>query len=243
MSTCRWCASSLQGRRPQTYCSRKCRQSAFRLRRRREETSSTPASDAGLRFAYADPPYKGNARRLYGRKGDPFTGAVGEVDHEQLIASLTTSGYAGWVLSASSSSLREVLALCPRGAHVAPWVKPIGVPPSTYGMHSRWEPLIVVGGRKCRPGVRDWLRAMPARGGGDLIGRKPIAFCAWMFDLLGMVPGDHLDDLFPGTGIVTRTWNELSSRGVSDRAARGERRSMLSLLDAEERHDPRELPS
>jgi len=53
---------------------------------------------------------------------------------------------------------------------------------------------------------------MPARFGGELPGRKPIAFCAWLFDCLGMVPGDTLDDLFPGTGIVARAWGELSSR-------------------------------
>jgi predicted methyltransferase len=52
---------------------------------------------------------------------------------------------------------------------------------------------------------------MPARGEGTLPGRKPIAFCAWLFDLLGMRPGDILIDLFPGTGIVTRAWAEVSS--------------------------------
>jgi hypothetical protein len=63
----------------------------------------------------------------------------------------------------------------------------------------------------CRSGKRDWLRAMPARGEGTLPGRKPIAFCAWLFDLLGMRPGDTLVDMFPGTGMVGRAWTELSS--------------------------------
>ncbi|MGH8572084.1 MAG: hypothetical protein ACREX8_05855 [Gammaproteobacteria bacterium] len=36
--------------------------------------------------------------------------------------------------------------------------------------------------------------------------------CAWLFDLMGMVPGDHLVDLYPGSGIVGRAWAELSSR-------------------------------
>lgn len=95
---------------------------------------------------------------------------------------------------------------------VAPWVKPIGVSSRTYGPHNTWEALVVYGGRKLRPGVRDWLCAMPARGGGDLTGRKPIAFCAFLFDQLGMIPGDTLDDLYPGTGIVTTTWTNLSRR-------------------------------
>lgn len=69
----------------------------------------------------------------------------------------------------------------------------------------------MVGGRARGPGLRDWLSAAPARGGGDLIGRKPIAFCAFLFDALGMVPGDHLEDLFPGTGVVGHAWSSLSA--------------------------------
>ena len=57
---------------------------------------------------------------------------------------------------------------------------------------------------------------MPARGGGDLIGRKPLAFCAWLFEAMGMLPGDELVDLFPGTGIVGRAWAELSRSAERD---------------------------
>jgi hypothetical protein len=32
-----------------------------------------------------------------------------------------------------------------------------------------------------------------------------------LFDALGMMPGDELDDLFPGTGIVSRAWAELGA--------------------------------
>jgi hypothetical protein len=39
-----------------------------------------------------------------------------------------------------------------------------------------------------------------------VIGAKPAAFCYWMFDLLGLLPGDDLVDLFPGTGGVTRAF-------------------------------------
>lgn len=92
--------------------------------------------------------------------------------------------------------------------------KPIGASGDTFGIHNAWEPLIVVPGRALRPGKRDWLSAQPARkGGSDLIGRKPEAFCVWMFELLGMLPGDQLDDLFPGSGIVTRAWAEICRQG------------------------------
>ena len=92
--------------------------------------------------------------------------------------------------------------------------------------------MIFFGGRKCKPGVRDWLQAQPARlGRSKLIGRKPLAFCAWLFDLLGMLPGDELVDLFPGSGGVGRAWHEVSARAPS-LSAGGRRPPMLSALQA-----------
>lgn len=210
MKTCSWCNASLDGRDPRTvFCSRRCRQAAFRLRRRSslEATEAEPGT-----FAYADPPYPGLAARYYGDQ-DTFGG---EVDHADLVQQLEAGGYAGWALSTSSDALRDVLPLCPEGAHVAAWVKPLNVHGKRCGLHVCWEPLIVVGGRQRRTGVRDWLEATPARGWGDLVGRKPIAFCAWLFGVLGMQPGDTFVDLFPGTGAVARAWAELSRPGQDD---------------------------
>lgn len=197
---CDWCRLHLLERSwRQRFCGQRCRQAAFRLRRSSEtlERTSRP-----LVFAYADPPYPGLAKRYYGDA---------EVDHASLIASLEYSGYAGWALSTSARALRDVLPLCPPRARVAAWVKPIGVSSRTRGMHNTWEPVVVCPGRHLRPGFRDWFSAQPARGGGTVWGRKPIAFCAWLFRLLGMLPGDELVDLFPGSGIVSRAWEELSS--------------------------------
>jgi hypothetical protein len=168
-----------------------------------------------MRMAYADPPYPGTARKYY-REEPTF---AGEVDHRALVASLMDGGYDGWALSTSSKALRDVLPLCPASARVCPWVKPIGVSRRTFGMHNTWEALIVVGGRQLRPGFRDWLSAHPARSGGILPGRKPIAFCAFLFRCLGMLPGDELADLFPGTGIIGRAWAELSTRSSGDTSA------------------------
>ncbi len=39
-----------------------------------------------------------------------------------------------------------------------------------------------------------------------VIGAKPAAVCRWIFGLLGAAPGDSLDDLFPGSGAVSRAW-------------------------------------
>lgn len=205
MRACAWCRELLSATRTDArFCCRRCRQAAFRLRRRR---TTEAAAARPMVFAYADPPYPGLSSKYY--RDEPSF--LGEVDHAALIASLEAFGYAGWALSTGAYALRELLPLCPPGARVCAWVKPIGVSSKTFGLHNTWEPLVVVGGRRRQPGLRDWLRAHPARGGGELPGRKPIAFCAWLFDCLGMLPGDELVDLFPGTGIVSRAWAELSA--------------------------------
>lgn len=162
-------------------------------------------------MAYADPPYPGLAARYYAKE----TTFAGEVDHAELLRALADR-YDGWALSTSAKTLRIVLPLCPPEARVCAWVKPIGASPRTFGVHNSWEPLIVVPGRQLRPGKRDWLAAQPARRGGTLMGRKPLAFCAWLFELLGLLPGDELIDLFPGTGVITRAWRELSFKSRSD---------------------------
>ena len=131
---------------------------------------------------------------------------AGEVDHAALIASLRSS-YDGWALSTSADSLQDLLPLCPKGVHVAAWHKPLAAQATTRGMHNVWEPVIVWPARELRPGIADALRALPARGGGDLIGRKPLKFCGWLFGLLGALPGDDFVDLFPGSGVVGRAWS------------------------------------
>lgn len=167
-----------------------------------------------MRFAYADPPYIGRAKRYYGNQST----YAGEVDHVALIASLKASGYDGWALSCAVDipSLRIIFNELPDDARLCPWVKPGSAPPSSRGIHNMWEGLIVVGGRQEPPGKCDWLRAQPARFGGDLPGRKSIAFIAFLWRMLGARPGDALMDLFPGTGIVGRAWENLSRAALGD---------------------------
>jgi hypothetical protein len=192
MKACKWCQTPITGRK--TYCSRRCRQSAYRFRRRLnlEATYSEP-----MHLAYADPPYPGLARKYY-RHEDNY---AGEVDHRCLLEHLTT--FDGWALSTSSEALRDVLPMCPNGVLVRPWVKPNHI--------AKWEPVVFRPARPSWEHVGDYLCAQPARHGGDLIGRKPIAFCAWLFGLLGASPYDTFDDLFPGTGIVSSAWREFAS--------------------------------
>lgn len=202
---CLWCGIEISGRADSKYCSRKCRQSAWRTRGYSSpfETARPSSGYQKLSFAYADPPYPGLAGRYY---------RCNEVDHKALIKRLMTSGYDGWALSTSAKALRKVLPLCPPEVRVCAWVKPGGAPPATFGLHNVWEPIIVLQGRQIRPGRRDALYVHPARFGGSLVGRKPLKFCAWLFDAMGMLPGDGLDDLFPGSGVISRAWSEISSR-------------------------------
>lgn len=203
---CLWCRQLLEQTQVR-WCSKRCRQAGYRAR----QVAAVEGCDGQpRRLAYADPPYPGLAAKYY-RHEPSF---AGEVDHAELIERLV-SEYDGWALSTSAKALRDVLPLCPKEARVCAWMKAIGASVRTRGIHNTWEPLIVVPARSQRPGVRDYLYAQPARGGGELPGRKPIAFCGWMFALLGAAAGDSLDDLFPGTGIVQAAWAQaISGDGI-----------------------------
>lgn len=69
------------------------------------------------------------------------------------------------------------------------------------------------------PGRRTDSLIYPGRARGTdparVVGAKPAAFCRWVFDLLGARPGDQLDDLFPGSGGVTRAWAAFSQDGAA----------------------------
>lgn len=212
LPSCAWCRSAPAANRGR-FCSRKCRQAAFRVRRRE---SLGDQDDGPKRLAYADPPYPGLSSKYY--RDEPSF--AGEVDHAKLIASLMDE-YDGWALSTGAYALRDLLPLCPPEARVCAWVKPIGASSRTLGLHSTWEPLIVVQARRRRPGVRDFLIAQPARFGGTLPGRKPLAFWAFLFAALGAAAGDAFADLFPGTGVGSRAWAEVSRSPSASPTHRG----------------------
>jgi hypothetical protein len=205
---CAWCSGPIPtgARRDAVCCSVRCRQARHRFART-VGRARTVAGGRPLRLAYADPPYPGKARRLYGSHPD----YAGEVDHADLVRRL--SGYDGWALSTSASALPAVLALCPPGVRVAAWHRGER-PTASWRALSAWEPVIYHGGREVEPTGRAVRRVDSLVHGispmttlpGRVIGAKPAAFCRWVFDLLGAAPGDSLDDLFPGSGAVARAW-------------------------------------
>ena len=164
-----------------------------------------------MRFAYADPPYPGQAVSRYNGT---------EVDHAALIVSLRD--FDGWALSTSASALLPIWQLAPE-ARCAAWVKTW----ATNGwsrVRWSWEPLLFVTPRRgIKPGERSdvWdshvcapatavgsWQEVPGKGGGS----KPESFVHWMLDLLGYQEGvDELIDIFPGSGAVT-TWIRVRQR-------------------------------
>lgn len=172
-----------------------------------------------MRFAYADPPYPGQAKRHYGDHAD----YAGEVDHRELVERLCDEFPDGWALSTGAKWTREVLMLCPDDVRVLAWVK-TDAPPFTIRVQYTWEPVILRGGRPYESGprtVRDSLVAPSAgamgagvhRGGVQhVIGRKPPRFCRWIFEVLGAQPEDEFVDIFPGSGAVGREWDKFSAQ-------------------------------
>lgn len=91
-------------------------------------------------------------------------------------------------------------------SRVLAWVKPFSCFKPGVGLAYTWEPVIFCGGRK--RSTKDatskdhLIESVALRKG--LCGAKPARFCIWLLDCLNFQPGDILDDLFPGTGIMGR---------------------------------------
>lgn len=166
-----------------------------------------------MRFAYADPPYVGQARRHYGKHPD----YAGEVDHAALIARLGT--FDAWALSASMRSLRAVLPLCPDDVLVLAWFN-TNAPPMGDKRIYAWEPVILHGGRRPTVHTKTTLIAPPPMWTfrpvtpGHVIGEKPETFALWLFVCAGLAPNDEFYDLFPGSSAMTQAWARFSSQGV-----------------------------
>lgn len=209
---CAWCGSPFgleAGRRDAIYCGKSCRQAAHRFRAGYTER---PAPERELELAYADPPYPGLARRYYEGHRD----YAGEVDHDELIERLVTGYPDGWALSTNSRSLAWLLRRpgMPSDVEVASWTR--GARPNRSALPLQtWEPVIYRAGRQEPPQGDDptqrldalvYTSRVRATDPNRVTGAKPAAFAWWLFDLLGALPGDRLDDLYPGSHGIARAW-------------------------------------
>jgi hypothetical protein len=93
---------------------------------------------------------------------------------------------------------------------VAAWVKPFAVFKPNVNPAYAWEPVIWRGGRQPRARteatVRDWHSEVITLKKG-LCGAKPEGFVLWLFSLLGVQENDEVTDIYPGTGVVGRTFD------------------------------------
>ena len=156
-----------------------------------------------MRLAYADPPYPGMAG-LYPENT--------EVDHVALIAQLRE--YDGWALSTDERSLSYVLALCPPRTRVLAWCRS-NAPFFNPNPAASWEPVLLWPARTTPVLVRSYLVAGIPSGylqKNGLTGQKPPAFCEWVIRCLGAERHDTLEDVFPGTGVMTETFRSFQAQ-------------------------------
>lgn len=166
-----------------------------------------------MKFAYADPPYLGLAVAFYGKMHPEAAIYDTEEGHRLLIERLCDEYSDGWALSLHTPSLKAILNLCPDDVRTMAWVKPFASFKPGVGVAYAWEPIIVRGGRRRtreQRTVRDWVSEnITLRRG--FTGAKPTAVVHWLLDVLNVLPGDVVDDLFPGSGAVTAAldgWRE-----------------------------------
>lgn len=161
-----------------------------------------------MKAAYADPPYLG-CGALY-KKHHPEAAVWDDPEtHRGLIQRLTAE-FPTWALSCSTPSLVTLLPMCPAGTRVMAWVKPFAIFKPNVNPAYAWEPVLVYGLTKREryaPTVRDWVTCNITLKRG-LTGAKPEGFCFWLFEMLGMQPGDDFHDLFPGSGAVAAAWEK-----------------------------------
>lgn len=166
-------------------------------------------------FAYADPVYLG-CSRLYPEHPESHVWDDPET-HRALIAQLVAEYPDGWAMSLSMPSLKTILPMCPDDARIAPWVKTFCAFKKGVRPCYAWEPVIFWRGRNPNAG---YPHKPPERGGAQttpkdfyagpitlkkgLTGAKSEGFCEWVLDLLNVLPGDEVVDLFPGTGVMGR---------------------------------------
>jgi hypothetical protein len=162
-----------------------------------------------MRVAYADPPYLGCGKKIYA----PFHPDAADFDdpetHRKLVEHLC-SDYEAWALSLHTPSLQVILPMCPPDVRVGAWVKPFCSFKPNVNPAYAWEPVVFRGCRKrdrWEPKVRDYASVGITLKAG-FPGAKPAPFCWWIFDMLGLHVDDDLVDLFPGSGAVSRAWDE-----------------------------------
>jgi hypothetical protein len=167
-----------------------------------------------VRFAYADPPYLGQAVKLYG--DHPDAAVYDSLDgHRKLIERLVAEFPDGWALSLSAASLTAIASIAPDGHRWGAWHKTFAFWKINVNPAFTWEPVMFLAGRprgRERRTITDSI-ATPVTYQRGVKGAKPFRFCFWVFEMLGALPADDLVDVFPGSGAVARAWDAWRLQG------------------------------
>jgi hypothetical protein len=151
-----------------------------------------------MKFAYADPPYYKQGKKLYGKLHDEAAVWDAQQAHWDLVDRLMVEYPDGWALSCNPADLPWIIKH--DGIRICVWVKTFHQI-RHVSIQYAWEPVLIYGGRKenkRKPMVRDWMSGRIAMRKG-LVGAKPDDFNQWILQLLNYQNGDQFDDLFPGT--------------------------------------------
>jgi hypothetical protein len=166
--------------------------------KRHRRNSQASGIDA-VKFAYADPPYYRQGKRLYGDHPDAAVWDDRKA-HLELIDCLNND-FDGWVMSCNPADLSWLLPHDP-DVRVCAWAKTFHQIRPLCSVQYAWEFVLLKNGRQIKnrkPMVRDWLACARSMRKG-LVGAKPAEFNVWILDLLGFDPDqDTITDLFPGT--------------------------------------------
>lgn len=166
-----------------------------------------------MKFAYADPPYLGMGKKMYGKLHSEAA-VWDKVENQQnLVRNLIIDYPDGWAMSCNPKDL-QFLLIDPN-IRVCAWTKTFHQIRKTTVQYA-WEAVLLYGGRvdgARKPMVRDWISGVIAMRKG-LQGAKPDYFNDWILQLLNYQLGDELVDLFPGTNgmaeAITRVENRLN---------------------------------
>lgn len=158
-----------------------------------------------MKFAYADPPYYGQGKKLYGSLHPEAHLWDNKQNHINLINQMDND-FNGWAMSCNPADLHWILN-GRSDIRVCAWTKTFHQIRPLASVQYAWEPVLICNPRKVKnrkPMVRDWMSCARSMRKG-LVGAKPDTFNVWILDLLGFDPKqDTITELFPGTNGMSR---------------------------------------
>ncbi len=175
-----------------------------------------------MKMAYADPPYLGLAEKFYGDL-HPEAAVYDRPETHKLLIERLSDEYDAWALSMATTTLRLMLPWCPEDVRIGAWVKPFASFKMNVTHAYAWEPVLFRLNRKRTREQGTWrdFIAEPITLQRGFRGAKPEKVCYWIFEGLNLQEGDEFNDLFPGSGAVTRAYEKWRKRDDSEQFALG----------------------